>query len=368
MSTKIDSIKHNKELKRKKIMSLFDIPTIKDFNSFVKKYNIVYDYFAKKNQVTLLYLKRVIYFTKHLPKEIKFKSIVHYKNNYYKGILPTLYKLSAISYRNDLVCSLGIISSYVIKNTNKLYVLLYVNDTLFIVFRGTKYFNELKKGVYGASRVRYNFEKKDTHQKFLDWKEDFLKNFSKTRNKTDVPEINHRNLYVHKEYYAKSKEVIKQLRVKINSLRKNRGLKNIIATGHSMGGSLSMICGVKLKEIYGNKVKINIVSFSNLGVGNRNLSLFSVYLGINSYIRVYNKTDLVDLYRSGILFKFTGRLRHLNHSFTKKYSNHYIREDIDQYIPEKLIDEIQHKKRYKKLYLNHILYKFSKNKDAPIYI
>ena len=368
MSKKIDNIKHNRILKRKKIMFLFDIPTIKDFNLFIKKYNIVYDYFSKKNQITLMDLKRIIYFINNLPKKIKFKSIIHHNNNYYKGILPTLYKLSAIAYHNELICSLGGISKYIIKISSKLYVLLYMNNTLFIIFRGTKYFNELKKGVYGATRVKYKFERKDTHKDFLHWKEDFLKDFSKTSNKTDIPEINHKNLYVHKEYYVKSKEVIKNLRSKINYLIKNRGLKNIVATGHSMGGSLSMICGVKLKEIYGSKIKINIFSFSNLGVGNRNLSLFAVYLGINAYIRVYNKTDLVDLYRAGILFKFTGRLRHLNHSFTKKYSNHYIREDIDQYIPDKLINEIQNKKQYKKLYLNHVLYKFSKNKEAPIYI
>ena len=303
MSKKINDIKHNRQLKRNKIMFLFDIPNISAFNKFVKKYNIVYDYFSKKNIITLLDLKRVIYFTNHLPTEIKFNAITHYKNNYYKGILPTLYKLSAIAYKNNLVCSLGLISKYVIKTTDKLYILMHINDTLFVIFRGTKYFNELKKGVYGSSRVKYNFENKETHKKFLEWKDYFLKNFSKSMNKTDVPELNHRNLYVHKEYYSKSKVIIRNL-IKIIDKLKKKGLRNIITTGHSMGGSLSMICGVKIKEIYGNTMKVNIASFSKLGVGNRNLSLFAVYLGMDSYIRVYNKSDLVDLYGSGILFKF----------------------------------------------------------------
>ena len=70
-----------------------------------------------------------------------------------------------------------------------------------------------------------------------------------------------------------------------------------------MGGSLSMLLGLKLKEIYEDKLKVHITSFSNLGIGNRNLSLFAIYLGINSYIRIYNKSDVVDSYKSSLFYK-----------------------------------------------------------------
>lgn len=370
MLKKKDNIEHkiNKfyEFKKKRIMFLFDLKTDNEFKIFLKKYNIVYDYYKSNNLVKINDIKRVIRFTKNIPKKIEFKSLTHYNNNYNNGILPTLYKLSALSYNSNFIKKDSLIYQYLLKKNDK-YIILFIKDTLLILLRGSKYFNEIKRAMSVSKRTKYIFDNKETHEKFLNWKSDFLKKFKKLNNNTDVPKIKHKNLYVHKEYYNKSNIILKDLKKIINTFL-GKGLKNIILTGHSMGGSLSMICGIKLKELYRDKLKINIISFSNLAVGNRNLSLFAIYLGLDSYIRVYNGSDLVDKYRSGIVFKFHGRLRHLNHSFTKKYINHYIREDIDKYIPKKLIEDIKTKKKYKKLYLNHVLYRFSKNKNAPIFI
>ena len=256
-------------------------------------------------------------------------------------------------------------NKYKIKIDNNLFILIKINRTLFLFIRGSKYKYELKKATTESNRIKYKFYKKETHDEFLKWKIKFLEDFNKNKkNLTDVPNLVHKNIYIHKNYYTKSNYIIKTLIKVIDKYNIN----NIIISGHSMGGSLASICGIRLKDKYRNKIKINIVSFSNLAIGNRNLSLFSIYLNINSYIRVYNNNDIVGKLRTGFLFKPFGRLRHLNHSITKKYNNKYIIVDIDKFIPfslRKKINKLSYKNR-KRIY--HILYKFNNNKNSNIFI
>ncbi len=86
MLKKKDNIEHkiNKfyEFKKKRIMFLFDLKTDNEFKIFLKKYNIVYDYYKSSNLVKINDIKRVIRFTKNIPKKIEFKSLTHYNNNY----------------------------------------------------------------------------------------------------------------------------------------------------------------------------------------------------------------------------------------------------------------------------------------------
>ncbi len=368
MNKKTDIITQNKNKKREKLMFLFNISTIEEFNKICNKYNIIYDYFSPNNRIKLNDIRKLIKFYNNQPKKISYDILTHFSNNYSNGLIIILYKLSVLPYNYNISKSLKYLEKYRIKTKSKLYLLYYINKTLFITIRGTKYIDEFKKGSFESDRIKYNFENKDTHHKFLEWKEEFIKDFNKNKkNTTNVPELKHKNIYVHKNYYSKSILILKDIKPIIKNLTK-KGLNNVILTGHSMGGSLSMILGLKLKEIYKDKFKVHITSFSNLGIGNRNLSLFAIYLGINSYIRIYNKSDVVDSYKSSLFYKLVGRLRHLDHSFTKKYYSKYITYDIEKNIPTGLLNKIKTIEHLKLLYSRHIMYKFSNNKNAPVFI
>jgi predicted lipase len=336
---------------------MFNIKSREELDIFVKKYNIAYDFYSKTNIILLKDLNKVVNYFKIKNNSMMYTDLV--KNN----ILETLYKLSAITYNRKLVSLLPKINKRVVKSKNKLFILFNIGNTLLVVIRGTKNLKELKEGVYGSSRIKYKFEKKETYDNFIEWKEKYIKSCKPGKSNINLPKMCHKNIYVHQEYYNKSRKMITELRDVIDKGK----FKNIIISGHSMGGSLSMICGLKLKEIYGTKLKINIVSFSNLGIGNRNLSLFSLFLGVDSYIRVYNKSDYIDLYRSGILFKIVGRLRHLNHSIPTN-NKKYIIHDTEKYIPKSLLNLIKKQSIYNRFLLSHLLIKFDNNTKSKIYI
>lgn len=233
-------ILNNRINKIKKIMKLFNLNNIAEFNRFVKEYNIVYDYFSNKNMIKVRSLYNIVDFYNNLPTKITYNDIVN--DNKKKNIVPTLFKLSSISYNSNILYHTTYLEKYIIKTSSKLFILLCIKDTLFVVFRGSRYYSEIKKATTGSNRTRYIFNNKDTHNKFLIWKENFLKEFIRyTGNKTDVPELKHTNLYVHANYYRKSNIIIKQLKTVIDKLKK-QNVNNIILLGHSMGGSLAMIC------------------------------------------------------------------------------------------------------------------------------
>ena len=356
--------------RKKNIMFILNTYNIEDFNKLCKKYNIVYNYYSVKNRIKIFEIKELIKYYNNLPKKISYDNLTHCGSNYKKGIIITLYKLSILSYNLSLTNNLKYLNKYIIKTKSRMYILYYINNTLIVSIRGSKYLNELKKGSFESDRIKYKFEKKETHNNFLDWKVDFVKDFEKNNtNNTNVSELKNKNIYVHKNYYYLSIKIKKELLAIIKKLNNKKcKLKNIILTGHSMGGSLSILVGMKLKEIYQDKYKIHISSFSNLGIGNRNLSLFALYLGIDSYIRIYNRLDIVDHYKSSIFYKLVGRLRHINHSFTKKYYSKYIKYDVEDNIPKKILNKINEREKLKKLYLRHKIYKFSNNKNSPIFI
>ena len=355
--TKILVNSNTYNLKRKnKIMNLLNLNN-EEFTNFINKNNIIYSYFNIKNRPKVNDIRTLYKYYNKLPSNINYPYL---SNN----VLPTLYKLSALSYNSNLFNSINYLNKYKIKINNNLFILFKINRTLFVFIRGSKYKSELKKATTESNRVKYRFYNKNTHNKFLKWKINFLNDFNKNKKDfTNVPDLIHTNIYIHKNYYKKSNSICLLLSKVINKYNIN----NVILSGHSMGGSLASICGIRLKDQYRNKIKLNIISFSNLAIGNRNLSLFSIYLNINSYIRVYNSNDIVGKLRTGILFKPFGRLRHLNHSITKKYNN-YIIIDIDKFIPNSLRKKIDKLSIKNKKYIYHILYKFNKNKYSNIFI
>ena len=343
-------------IKKKKIINLFNLNN-KEFTNFINKNNIIYSYYNIKNRPKLNDIKEIYKYYNKLPSNI----IYSYLSN---NILPNLYKLSSLSYNNKLFNSIDYLNKYKIKTNSNLFILIKFKKTLFVFIRGSKYKSELKKATTESNRIKYKFYNNTTHNDFLKWKIKFLNDFNKNKKDlTNVPDLIHTNIYIHKNYYKKSNSICLLLSKVINKYNIN----NVILSGHSMGGSLASICGIRLKDQYRNKIKLNIISFSNLAIGNRNLSLFSIYLNINSYIRVYNSNDIVGKLRTGILFKPFGRLRHLNHSITKKYNN-YIIIDIDKFIPNSLRKKIDKLSIKNIKYIYHILYKFNSNKNSNIFI
>lgn len=344
-------------------------------------FNIIFNYYADSNILKLNHINELIKFYNELPnkKSICYNKLIKSKNNYNYGILPNLLNLSYIVYNNNLSKNIPILKNYFINSKAEYYIMYYIpnKNTLIISFRGTVDYNDLYIGTINTNRIKYNFITKKKEKSYFKWRENFLK-----ENKgSNLPELNDDKVYVHSGYIKRYNYIKTHILNNIKEYKK-KGLNKVILTGHSMGSSIATLCGMNIKEIYEDKIKVFISSFGGPGLGNRNLSLYFLYLNIDSYIRIYNRDDPIIKLKNNIWYKPLGRLRHVNYSvpikykdileskcIQKKYKNKIIINDCQDFLPKyvKNLLESKNYKNEKKYRLLHSSFRFSNDKEAPLF-
>jgi triacylglycerol lipase len=193
------------------------------------------------------------------------------------------------------------VKSYQSSITNKKYHSFYnpINDTsgfwhikdkvLFITFRGTV---NLKDFIF-----------------------DFLF-FKKT-----IPYDNQKSdIKVHEGFLLKYKGVIRDYIQRI--VKKHKSIKNIIVTGHSLGGAIATLCAIDLQYNFTNK-HIECITFASPRVGNQAF-VDSFNKRISFLIRVKNDNDFIPHLPFKILgFNHVGNLKQVGKpQFLYSIKNH----------------------------------------------
>ena len=167
------------------------------------------------------------------------------------------------------------------------YVIFEENDTLTVIFRGTKTWGEM---ISNIKFYRVPFEGLDEKEKknFFIWRDKFLDN--KLLNKKRVPLKKNKNIEIHKGFQDEAFPIIFDL---FNHLKPN--IKNINLIGHSLGGVIGTISAIMLKKNY-PKLNVNLVTIAAPPVGSKNFNLLMVYYGVNSLTRIFNYQDFIPHY------------------------------------------------------------------------
>lgn len=143
------------------------------------------------------------------------------------------------------------------------------NDNIFIIFRGTVYLYEWKT----------NF--KIDEQFFFNDKKSTLDKLKLLMDKDDNPMI-------HKGFVEIYMNIRKDIFDTLKIINPNKN-KNIIISGHSIGGSISTILGI---DLYFNKYKIIVYSIGSPRVGNKDFAKLVKRHNINIF-QIINIADIV---------------------------------------------------------------------------
>jgi predicted lipase len=102
----------------------------------------------------------------------------------------------------------------------------------------------------------------------------------------------------------------------LDEFNETEKIKNIIITGHSLGGALSQLCAMHLSTIYGSHFVKNMYTFASPRVGNQDFAQFVEKYGlpINEHFRCANISDTVTNiplpFSLGVCYVHTGNMKY----------------------------------------------------------
>lgn len=223
------------------------------------------------NNLNKLFYKSVLYNSwskKYIPsiKELDITQLISTKSNIFKNNIKNIgiclsYTDLIVAYSNntkiDIFFKMNSISySFIFKNKLPIILLIYNNNNIIIIFKGTSSIFEL----------------------FLNMN-------------INLKSINKKNIKVHGGMYNFFSKFKLELITKIDDILLKKNIKNIYLTGHSLGGSLSILCGYLLYEKYNNLQFYNYC-MAPLKVGNKDFVEAYNKLNIITFI-IINESDII---------------------------------------------------------------------------
>ena len=167
------------------------------------------------------------------------------------------------------------------------YVIFEENDTLTVIFRGTKTWGEMISNIK-FYRVPFEGLDENDKKKFFNWRDKFINH--SLLDKKRIPLKKNKNIEIHKGFQDEAFSVIFDI---FNHLNPN--IKNINLIGHSLGGVIGTISAIMLKKNY-PKLTVNLVTIASPPVGSKNFNLLMIYYGVNSITRIFNYQDFIPHY------------------------------------------------------------------------
>jgi len=186
------------------------------------------------------------------------------------------------------------------------------NNNIYVTFRGTKTFWEVINALQ-FYRVKFNLLQHPS--KFLFWKKKFLNN--KYFDPLRIPLPSDNDIEIHKGFLDQANIIYIDFVNKIKDIN----IKNIVLTGHSLGGVLATIIGLYVSHQFPNKYNVSIITANMPPIGNKNFNLLIPYLKIKNYIRIYNYQDFIPFYGYYGSWIENKKFRHIDYMLKKGPKN-----------------------------------------------
>jgi len=107
-----------------------------------------------------------------------------------------------------------------------------------------------------------------------------------------IPYPRCKDCYIHTGFFFDYSVLSLKIYEQIDKIKSKYTIKQLIATGHSLGGALALIAGLEMKMNYGNLFEVHVHNFGQPRVANANLAQF-MKSKLNSIFRVTHYQDLV---------------------------------------------------------------------------